>query len=67
MVPQANGVNLTGGDEGSAFASSGAASSGSTFVPFNGATPKFSSGLPLSLLIGFVGAIVGAAGIMNRL
>lgn len=67
IVSQPNGANLTGGDEGSAFASSGGASSSPTFVPFNGATPNFSSGLPLSLLLGFVGVVVGTAGIMSRL
>jgi len=58
-----NGANLTGGETGSAFNSSGGSSSGSAYVPFNGAAPKFSPGLPASILVGLIGVILGAVGV----
>ncbi|KAF8633605.1 hypothetical protein AX15_001393 [Amanita polypyramis BW_CC] len=60
-----NGANLTGGDTGSNFTSS--SSGAPVYVPFNGATPLFSSGVPTAVLFGLVGVLMGAAGVMGRL
>ncbi|KAK2462850.1 hypothetical protein APHAL10511_005048 [Amanita phalloides] len=58
-----NGANLTGGDDSSNSTSGGS----STFVPFNGAAPVFSPGVPSSLLVGLVGVILGVIGVLGRL
>jgi len=59
----ANGQNLTGGGTGGSNPSATA-----TFVPFNGASAvPMPSGIWLTMLLGCVGAFLGAFGVASRL
>jgi len=59
-----NGANLTGGGTGGS-AASGAASS--SFVPFNGGSvPLMPAGVLPAIILGCVGALLGAFGVVSR-
>lgn len=63
-MPQPNGANLTGGGTGGS--ASGAASS--SFVPFNGAPiPLMPAGVLPAIILGCVGALLGAFGVVSRI
>ncbi|EIN14312.1 hypothetical protein PUNSTDRAFT_49130 [Punctularia strigosozonata HHB-11173 SS5] len=63
-----NGANLTGGGSGGTFGSSESASATATYVPFNGsgAVPSMSlpTGIWAAALVGLIGAVYGAVGVM---
>ncbi|EJD03814.1 uncharacterized protein FOMMEDRAFT_105999 [Fomitiporia mediterranea MF3/22] len=60
-----NGANLTGGGLGGSF--SGDQASTQSLSSFNGATlPAIPRGFTLALMVGLVGAVIGAAGVYGR-
>ncbi|KIK71468.1 hypothetical protein GYMLUDRAFT_254679 [Collybiopsis luxurians FD-317 M1] len=61
-----NGANLTGGGTGGALQSGSATPS---FEAFNGADPSplFSTGAKHALVVGLIGAVIGAAEVIGRL
>lgn len=60
-----NGANLTGGGTGGSAASGSASSS---FVPFNGAPlPLMPAGVLPAIILGCVGALLGAFGVASRI
>jgi hypothetical protein len=59
-----NGANLTGGGTGGSF---NGGPSPPSYIPFNSEPPKFSPGLWNTLVVGVVGALIGALGVVNRL
>ncbi|KAF9567743.1 hypothetical protein CPC08DRAFT_680400 [Agrocybe pediades] len=63
-----NGANLTGGGTGSDFNPS-AADAGPSYVPFNGAavSSRLPQGVWSAVLLGSVGAVLGALGVISRL
>lgn len=59
-----NGANLTGGGTGGSAASSSA----SSFVPFSGAPPPLMpAGVLPAIILGCVGALLGAFGVVSRI
>jgi hypothetical protein len=65
LLSQPNGANLTGGGTGGSAASGSASSS---FVPFNGAPlPLMPAGVLPAIILGCVGALLGAFGVASRI
>jgi hypothetical protein len=65
LLSQANGANLTGGGTGGSAASGSASAS---FVPFNGAPlPLMPAGVWPAIILGCLGALLGAFGVVSRI